>query len=493
MRLDALACAWAEMGTVVLGVKESNMAVRGELMAFAAVACVALVGGIAFAGEGPTHLRPTRSVKFIPGVCTHLGGDRFTPATLEMLKQSGAMSVRDEIGWIGVERKQGEMSVPPTHDRYFNSTLAAGLDPLLILNYGNPFYDKGDSPRTDEGRAAFVRYAEFMVNHFKDRLYLYEFWNEWDIAIGGTTPGTADNYAALLKLVYPAIKKIDPDILLMAGATTPMAIKNGWLERMLELGALEFCDAVSIHTYVYGSKGQAGSPEAWAAWMQQVQEIIHKYSGGKDVPLYVTEHGWPTQIDERGRTPAVSGEYLARLYLLARTMPWMKGIWWYDFEDDAMKYDYNEANFGIIRPDLTPKPSWYALRDVADLAANAEYLGREDAGDPDVWVLKFRRPDGRDTWAVWSAHEDDDWQVRIQTDPAKRFELTIREVGREPFRRSWGDKAWYDDKRTWNENQVSLIVRGNPWLIEGDLSAGKCAGVAKREFPEAKRMIDAAR
>ena len=463
------------------------MAGRKMFVAFIGVACLACAGMAAVAGEGPTLWRPTRSASFIVGVCTHFGGDRFTPATLEMLRQSGATSVRDEICWIGVETKKGEMAVPAGGDRYFNTALAAGLDPLLILNYGNPFYDKNDSPRSDDARAAFVRYAEYMANHFKGKLYLYEFWNEWDIAIGGTTPGTADNYAALLKLVYPALKKIDPDIRLMAGATTPMAITNGWLERVLELGALQFCDAVSIHTYIYGAKGPKGSPEQWAAWMQQTQTMIHKYSGGKDVPLYVTEHGWPVQIDKRGRTPAVSAEYLARLYLLARTMPWMKGIWWYDFEDDAVKYDYNEANFGIIRPDLTPKPAWYALRDVADLAARAEFIGREDAGDPDVWVLKFRRPDGRDTWAIWSAHEDDDWQVRLEAEPAKKFELTVRQVGREPFRRSWGDMVWYDDKRTWNENQVSFTVRGNPWLIEGDLSGVKCTGVVKREFPEAKR------
>jgi len=447
------------------------------------LACLARAAG----AEPATAQRPSRRAKFILGVGTHFGGSRFSPATLDMLQQSGIVSVRDEIGWIGVERKKGEMNVPAGAEHYFQSVLAAGIDPLLILDYGNPFYDNNDGPTSDEGRAAFVRYARFMVNHFRGKLYLYEFWNEWDIAIGGTTAGTADDYVALLKLVYPAVKESDPDAMLMAGAVTPMAIRNGWLERMLQLGALDFCDAVSIHTYIYGARGEKGSPEYWASWMQQVQEMLHRYSGGKDVPLYVTEHGWPTQVDERGRTPEESARYLARLYLLARTMPWMKGIWWYDFQDDGWKWDYNENNFGIVRPDLTPKPAWHAMRSIADVVKHGEYLGRVDVGDPYIWILKFRMPDGRDVWAIWSAHPDDGWQVTLEAPKDARYRLTLCEVGSQPFARSWGDNNWYEGKRAHNEGQIKLTVRGMPWLVEGRLDGVRAAGVTRREFPERKR------
>src|SRR5207248_11095669 len=135
---------------------------------------------------------------------------------------------------------------------------------------------------------------------------------------------------------------------------------------------------------------------------------------GKPAPLYVTEMGWPTQIDKRGMPPRASADFLARMYLLSRTLPFMKGIWWYDFQDDGWNATYNEANFGIVRPDLTPKPAYFALAGVAGLVSTSEYIGRVDTGDPDVYVLKFRQKSGKEVWAVWSAHEDDDWQVELK-------------------------------------------------------------------------------
>jgi hypothetical protein len=68
--------------------------------------------------------------------------------------------------------------------------------------------------------------------------------------------------------------------------------------------------------------------------MQRVQDLIAKYNNGMQAPLYVTEMGWPNQLDKRGSTQQLSAGYLARMYLLSSIMPFMKGIWWYDFQDD---------------------------------------------------------------------------------------------------------------------------------------------------------------
>src|ERR1017187_6666443 len=180
----------------------------------------------------------------------------------------------------------------------------------------------------------------------------------------------------------------------------PAAVRNGWLERVLEQVSLPFMDALSIHTYTYSETGRARGPEAWAEWLGQVGKMTQKYSHGKPVPLYVTETGWPTQIDRRGTPPDVAAAYLASMDLLARTMPFLKGIWWYDFQDDGWNASINENNFGMVRPDLTPKPAYFSLADIAKLVSKAEFAGRVETGDPDIWALKFREPDGIETWAI---------------------------------------------------------------------------------------------
>ena len=427
---------------------------------------------------------------FVVGACTHFGqGKGLLKANLSMMKQGGVASFRDEVGWNAIERTRGEFTMPAAWDEFVDAGLKAGVEPLIILDYGNRFYDKGDKPRTPEAIEAFCRYSEFVVKHFKGRVKLYEVWNEWDIAIGGTTPGSGDDYAALIKKVYPRIKAVDPSITVYGGACTAGGVKNGWLERVMELGSLPFMDAVSIHTYTYSDSGRARGPEAWAEWMAKVQQGLQKHSGGKPVPLYVTETGWPTQIDRRGTPPEVSAAYLARMFLLARAMPYMKGIWWYDFQDDGWNAAYNEDNFGLVRPDLTPKPSYAALSDISRLAATADFAGRVETGDPDVWALRFRDPKGGETLAVWSAHPEDGWQITLKNPRANPRAVSVREVGRPPIVREWGSRDWVTARANAPlvPDQLDLVVRGMPWLIAGDLDGVTIVGVKRREFAEATR------
>jgi hypothetical protein len=426
---------------------------------------------------------------FVVGACTHFGQDKgLLPANLSMLRQAGITSFRDEVGWRAIERNRGRYEMPPAWDVFVSQGRQAGLDPLIILDYGNPLYDNGDKPRSAEAIEAFAKYAEFVVRHFQGRVKLYEVWNEWDIAIGSKTPGSADDYAALLKAVYPRIKAVDPSITVFGGAPTPGGVKNGWLDRMLAQGTLPFMDALSIHTYTYSETGRPRGPEAWAEWMAQVETLAQKYSGGQAVPLEITETGWPTEIDRRGTPPEVAAAYLTRLFLLARTMPFLKGVWWYDFQDDGWSAAYNEANFGIVRPDLTPKPAWFAMAGVSALAARGEYLGRVDAGDPDIWVLRFRQPDGAETWALWSAHPDDGWQVTLQSPRTGAPPLTLREAGATALQREWGSRNWAEGRGApLAPDRFDLVVRGMPWTIAGVPEGASVVSVKRREAPELSR------
>jgi polysaccharide biosynthesis protein PslG len=428
---------------------------------------------------------------FLVGACTHFGQARgMLKANLSMMRQAGITSLRDDIGWRAIERRKGQYQMPVAWDELVDEGRNAGLEPLLILDYGNPLYDNGDKPRSAEGIEAFARYADFVATHFQGRVKLYEVWNEWDIAIGSKTPGTPDDYVALLKAVYPRIKAVDPSITVFGGAPTPEGIRNGWLERIMEKGALQFMDALSIHTYTYGETGRAREPEAWGEWMTQVEAQAQRYSGGKMVPLEITETGWPTQSDRRGTPPEVSAAYLARLFVLARTMPFLKGVWWYDFQDDGWNAAYNENNFGIVRPDLTPKPAWFALASVAALAARGEYLGRVNSGDAALWVLRFREPGGAETWVLWSAHPDDGWQVTLKAPRPDAPPLTVREVGRMAFQREWGSRDGAETRRGARvaPDQFDLVVRGMPWTITGGLEGATVTAVKRREAAEISRQ-----
>lgn len=434
------------------------------------------------------------AMPFRIGVCTHFGQAKgYLPANVSVIKQAGADFIRDEVGWGGVERTKGELVAPAFADTFVDASIKAGLQPMLILDYGNRFYDKGDKPLSEEAIEGFVRYSEFMVKHFRGRVKLWEVWNEWDISIGGTSPGSAESYTKLLARVYPRIKAVEPSIIVMGGAMTSGGIARGWLEGMLKADALKSLDEVSVHTYNYSDTGRSRTPEAWAESMNKVQDMLRKYSGGKDVPLNVTEMGWPTQIDRRGTPPEISAAYLTRMYLLARTMSWMKGVWWYDFQDDGWRHAYNENNFGIVRPDLTPKPGYWALKDLGTFLSTARYAGRVETKDPEIWILRFRTAAGADAWALWSTHEDDGWQVTFRSSRPRPAPLTVREAGRGSFERPWGGRTGDDRASEAAPDRTDLVVRETPWIITGDLADVTVTEVRRREFPELIRTLQVLR
>ncbi len=408
---------------------------------------------------------------FVVGTCTHFSqGKGVLDQNLERIKRAGIASIRDEVGWGAVEREKGKLAMPEQFDTYVRRAAGQGVNVLLILDYANRFYDDGDRPRSPEAIEGFCRYAEFVVRHFGEAVRQYEIWNEWDISIGMPAKyrqgGSAQDYVKLLKAVYPRIKAADPDVTVMAGACTSGGVKKGWLAEIVKLGALDVCDAISIHSYNYSEKFPQRGPEACAAWMAGVQEMLRKYKGS-DVPFYVTEMGWPTHVGRNGTDPELSASYLARLYLLARTSPSFKGLWWYDFQDDGWKAEYNEDNFGLVRPDLTPKPAYDVLADIAPVVAKGQYVDRLPTNDENVRVLRFKM--GReDCWALWSA-DDQEHQVILETSTPARA-VMIRQAGHDAYLTQWGFRDWTKRGSELVPNRLSLVIGPRPCLIGNGLS-----------------------
>lgn len=398
------------------------------------------------------------------GVCTHFMQNKGVPdLNIPLMRQAGVAAVRDDFSWNAVERERGVLSIPPEWRRTVTALARAGIEPLLILDYGNRFYDGGDKPRTPEAIAAFARYAEFVAREFRGTVRRYEVWNEWDIGIGRTTPGDAEGYVRLLKAVYPRVKAVDHNITVSGGAMTSGGIRKGWLEDMLRAGALDSLDAVSIHSYNHSGKGRARTPEAWREFVEAAWQTVRKYSGGRDVPLYVTEMGWPTPAGERATTPIEQAAFLARTYLLGRTLPYLKGIWWYDFQDDGWSAEEREHNFGVVRPDLTPKPAYYALGGAAELAQRG-FIGRVEAGDPDLWALRFEG-----ALAVWYAGEGERRVLLNAGGP--RAAVRMGEIGRRPVERPWGHRDWPGNRgAVVVPDEIGLVAGANPIVLWGDFS-----------------------
>jgi hypothetical protein len=214
-----------------------------------------------------------------------------------------------------------------------------------------------------------------------------------------------------LKTVYPRLKRIDPNATIIGGVISGNGTRDGWMEAACKSGLLESLDALSYHPYCYGAPDHAQRlPETGLmSRIQQNRQIMERYQK-RTIPVFLTEVGWPTHQGENGSSPRTEARFLARTFLMVRTLPYVKGLWWYDFSDDGSDPADPEANYGIVRNNLTPKPAYFAMRDVCRLFADFQYSGQLDA-DPNIRIMKFRRGPAEVSWVVWKINDAENWEV----------------------------------------------------------------------------------
>ncbi|MFF7706239.1 hypothetical protein [Pseudomonas sp. NPDC007930] len=335
-----------------------------------------------------------RAEGFIVGVGTHLlnaPGD-VTPA-MDWAKNAGISSLRDDAWWAHVEMQPGVLQAPAEWGKYFAGQQTLGLDGVLILGYGNQFYNRDAKPVAQTVRNGFARYVDWVTQRLKGQAAFWEIYNEWDIA--KPRMGVEADSKAYLKLVRdtaPQVRQNDPQARLLAGAITSEGIKKGFADRLVQGGVMQQVDGLSLHPYVHCEKRNDGyTPEHWIGWMREVSRHLDELNGGQPVPLYLTEMGWHSTADRHpcGVGADTQAAFLARSFLLARTLPAIKGMWWYDLVNDGTDPADQEHNFGLLNADLTPKPAYRVLKAISRLLREGELL-QQQAGADGVQLLLFR-------------------------------------------------------------------------------------------------------
>lgn len=400
------------------------------------------------------------SDRIIVGVNTHYAQKKHDDTVLNKLRTIKIMSIRDEAYWDSIEKVKGVFKIPDHIDRYINNAITHGIDPLLGLTYGNRLYNNEDLPISEESQNAFLRYAEFMVRRYKSKVVLYQVWNEWNTGFGiknrtPTSKGSAKDYIRLLKKVYPAIKKIDPNAIILASSVARWDVN--WIKAILDADALHYMDGISLNPYNYYEAGERRTPESLVQRVADMQKELAWYNGNKAIPLYITEVGWPSHSGHGGISALKSAAYLARFYLMAPTIPAIKGIWWYDLQDDGTDPKEKEHNFGLLRHDLTLKESFIAFQDIIHLFRFSDFVERIETVSS-VYAVKFKNHDGPTILAVWTDKESKNVKVTLHYDGMSEERIATQKVGQGP---EWAEKNL--DKAT---RVVDLLVDEMPLLVK---------------------------
>jgi polysaccharide biosynthesis protein PslG len=293
---------------------------------------------------------------FVVGIGTSMNDSTGVGTALSWL---GVKSVRMDVPWKLVEVSRGQYTMPAAIESRVNDATSRGIEPLLILAYGNPLYGN-DKPTTPAAIAAYSRYAAFVVTHFRGRVRLFDLWNEWDAQTGRTKAGTPDTYVSMAKEAYAAIKAANPEAVVLSGGISGSGLAAGWLERFLQLGGLQYVDALSVHPYNFFSK--VNTPEGAIAQLDRINELTRSVARDRQVRLYVTEMGYPTFAGKGGVADSAAAHDLTRFLELASMRDYIAGVWWYCLRDQGTDRANKEHHFGVMDAAMKPKPAAYALQ-----------------------------------------------------------------------------------------------------------------------------------
>jgi hypothetical protein len=370
----------------------------------------------------------------------------------------------DYTSWDWIEQKRGVLAIPPGLDDYVDSLVDNGVKVQVQLMYGNPMYtspagklpDAIDPepngfhnpdrsiysaywpPTTPNQIAAFMKYVQFVVGHFRGRIRYYALWNEQDIDYWNPLPNPED-YGRLLKAFIPAVHAADPQAKVIYGGQAEPT--RDYARRALDACACAAgIDVFAYHTYPgYGRNLNPEMMDSGAYGEEspaKLRELVRGYPGiRRDIPFWDDEfNSIPSWV---GSDETVQSKYIPR----GMIYNWAQGVrtfvWLLAAGADGNEYD----DFGFIHglrhlpDDFTPRPVFYALQNTNALFADTSLDASIKIAYPDVPALHnnsqpflaygFRTKAGKSIVAYWLAAHS----VPGGAFPPLRADLTIANTG----------------------------------------------------------------
>lgn len=302
------------------------------------------------------------------GACVHLGGnDRDPINTLELLSNAGIGWIRTEMHWDKYETEKGVYKLSPYQKDCLENARKNNVKLYTILAFGNPLYTEGSGfPKTDEQLTAFYNYVYNLVTELErdygDVIGAYELWNEPNLS----EDISSGDYTKLAKVTRDAMDAANSDRELVGLCMSGIHDENccKWCEDACAAGLGEYVDGISFHPY-----WTTTSPEDFGLnnYIEKFRQLSAQY-GGK-TKIWISEHGWPTDIGVAERTQAM---FLVRSFLMSMSDRDFGTYFIYQFQDGWNDPYDAEAQYGLIRPwDSTYTP--YAAKKSYAAVANMNY------------------------------------------------------------------------------------------------------------------------
>jgi hypothetical protein len=328
--------------------------------------------GTANSGESSVAQRPNdvRDNASPWGVASGAEWFQAYPLFNPMLKQAGVQWMRGFYEWQTIQPNHGywNFALP---DRLVENARTNKMRLTGVFAYLAPWAsaDGGTRKFPIKDIQFWREYVAGMVGRYHSDVKYWEVWNEFNGSFAEN--GNPKIYAELVREASIAAKAIDPT------AKIGMSVANfdvGFLDAAIKAGAANHFDYICIHPYEKLA-GLANHGEvAFLNMAATLRQMLLSNNQPNGIPLWITEIGSPAPINRSDKADADQAESLAKAYLLSLASGFQRVFW---FEARGPSYG-NQKDFGLIRSDMTPRPSYNALKTLTGV------LGAEPA--PAGWL-----------------------------------------------------------------------------------------------------------
>jgi hypothetical protein len=325
------------------------------------------------------------------------GPTGLSPQSDSQLTGLGVGWVRGFVPWQEYEPNQGHLNESQI------SQLEAGIQALpqgtkvLLDIVTTPAWESGSTNQVmpPHDPADYGRFVGALAKRLAGKVAAWEIWNEEDDSLWWASGPDPAAYTALLKAAYPAIKAVDPGATVVLGGLTGNNYE--FLSQLYAHGARGSFDAVGVHTdsvcstvspYEILRNGRTDQRiNRWAfLGYRTVHEVMQ--ANGDGGPIWMTELGWSTSTQvcnagasagtkTGGVSPQTQATFLSQAYHCLAQDPYVQVGIWYGMQDTE-PFDSPRGSYGLLGPNLAPKPSFAAL---ADYSHNGDRLTEPCGGE----------------------------------------------------------------------------------------------------------------
>ena len=346
---------------------------------------------------------------------------------------------------------------PHPGDGKFNvnalSTLFAA--PKWATKEGTLIYMTGTL--TPEGEEAWANYCKaadkaFATKYPERKKHIFQI--TWEPIQPWGFKGTDADLVRIYEVAYKALHEVDPNVIVAGpcrgfwneGSPLDTETERNVMIGLLKLGMGNYMDAYIAHPYYSITPEKYGMPKA----IRAMKEVLRTYSG-KDMPMYGSEQGWPTDEVVSKEVMQAQGLLRQNLITFGEGFGFNLAFTLYDYRMGGSKvgygYCYNLIDSVPFGPSkMCPKPiaAGYAAQSM--ILEGCKSVGAIEWLGKDIWGYAFER-DGQTILALWNYGDSPqdinvptgtkqvqvyDWMGNAQTVDTAAGQLSLKQLGPEP-------------------------------------------------------------